>query len=697
MVSPVGLDPALRRGCLLLVIVSMTGCSSTPEVQDVPAGPSKPYQIHYRFYLNDPSMKKQSYSTGTLRGVLADDYIDFDRYGFRRSDVDDAAYELQEFYRREGFPEAIVEYDYAADTREGRARFRIQEGPRVTISEIRFHGNEAFSNDQLMRFFTGPRRGLLEIGALYFVESQIEGALNAIRSFYYDQGFLEVRIELEDILSGEDETERKLIVGIEEGRRFRLRHYELPDNDLKIELKEIDAALADIVGSPYSPSLPFQIKTRLEEFYRRRGYADATVSVTPSVDRDEGSVSVDLTIDPGIKVTVREIRIEGNDRTAEGFVRSRLEFEPGRLYDSRDERQSFRRLFDTGLFARVNLTLEGEGPERDLIVSLEEAPSLEVFVEPGFGSYELLRTRAGFRERNLFGRGIGFRVAGLVSFRSEELVVGLTEPRLLGTDLSVDLPVFYKRREEPSFTSQDVGFNVFVTENWTRAFQTTIGYGLRTTRVLELKADSPETELDDLFDLASLSFRAKLDERDDVFSPATGFLSSGLVEWGDGSLGSELDFWRVTYGHGHYLQLVEGTTLAAGVRTGFITPTNQTEEIPISERFFNGGESTVRAFRESELGPQDARGEPLGGEVYNVLNLELRQLLIEQLSVAVFADYGNVALRYNDYFDGFRLGLGVGLRYLLPIGPIRLDMGINPHKRKNEDAIVWHIAVGMPF
>ncbi len=696
MVNPAGPRrqalPALR----LLLLTLVGGCAG-PATDSEPTGPIKPYEIHFRFYLQDRALKQQSYSISRLRSKLADEISDFEQYGFRRSDVDDAAYELQEFYRGEGFPEARVEYDYVADSREGRARFRIQEGPRISVSEIYFQGSEAFSEEQLLRFFTGPRRGLLDVGALYYVRDEIDGSVKAIQSFYFDQGFLDCRVTLGSEIEGPTADERQLVVSIEEGRRFRLRHYELPAENLAVPVSEIDAALADIVGMPYAPSLPFQVKTRIEEFYRRRGFADVKASVTPSINASEASVSVEIQLEPGEPVHIRSIRVVGNQQTVQSFILSRLEIEEGDLYNSSAERQSFRKLFETGLFSVVNLKLEGKGTERDLIVTVEEAPSIEIFVEPGLGSYELLRLRAGFRERNLFGRGIGFRVSGLVSFRSEEIVVGLTEPRLFGSDLIADLPVFYKRREEPSFTTQDVGFNVFLTENWTRSLQTTLGYGLRTTRLLELQADTPEAEIDDIFDLASISFRAKVDSRDDVFAPSSGSLSSSLFEWGDRTLGSDVDFFRITLGHGHYLNLLDGTTLAGSFRTGFIVPTNQTEEIPISERFFNGGESTVRSFRESDLGPKDASGDPLGGEVYNVFNVELRQLLIEQLSVAIFADYGNVAPRYNDYVDGFRLGLGMGLRYQLPIGPLRIDVGVNPNKRRDEDAVVWHLAIGMPF
>jgi outer membrane protein insertion porin family len=204
--------------------------------------------------------------------------------------------------------------------------------------------------------------------------------------------------------------------------------------------------------------------------------------------------------------------------------------------------------------------------------------------------------------------------------------------------------------------------------------------------------------LDDV-DISAVEVLARYDTRDSPILPSDGNTARASLQWGDQVLGSELDFLRARYNEAHFWRLRKTTVLALSLRTGGIVPTHDTTEIPLQERFFNGGESTVRSFEQDELGPLDAGGEPLGGEAFTTLSGEVREQLFGNLAGAVFADMGNVVPNYEDYFAfaDFRSGFGVGIRYMLPIGPLRLDFAWNPHPKGDEDGLVVHFSVGMPF
>jgi outer membrane protein assembly factor BamA len=128
------------------------------------------------------------------------------------------------------------------------------------------------------------------------------------------------------------------------------------------------------------------------------------------------------------------------------------------------------------------------------------------------------------------------------------------------------------------------------------------------------------------------------------------------------------------------------------------------DDLPIDVRFFNGGATTVRSFAERELGPKDSGNNPLGGDIYSVFNIEYTFPITGGLQGAVFVDAGNLinedagesGLKVGGSED-MRYAVGLGIRYALPIGPLRLDYGVNPDRRGEEEFGAFHFSFGFAF
>ena len=193
--------------------------------------------------------------------------------------------------------------------------------------------------------------------------------------------------------------------------------------------------------------------------------------------------------------------------------------------------------------------------------------------------------------------------------------------------------------------------------------------------------------------------RALRDTRNIIVAPTAGNLAKASCEVSSDILGATIAFVRLEATESQFFPLAKTTSLAASFRTGWMTPSDGTAVIPIQERFFNGGENTVRSFQEDELGPKDVNGAPIGGESFTVFSTELRQMLTSRLQLALFGDAGNVTIAHQDYFqfEGMRYAVGFGLRYVLPIGPIRADSAFNPDPHPGEAQFVFHFSVGMAF
>jgi len=139
------------------------------------------------------------------------------------------------------------------------------------------------------------------------------------------------------------------------------------------------------------------------------------------------------------------------------------------------------------------------------------------------------------------------------------------------------------------------------------------------------------------------------------------------------------------------------SSLAFGARAGLISPLSS-EQLPIDERFFNGGATTVRSFSELTLGPKDRVGYPIGGETFTVFNIEYTFPIWGDLYGALFVDAGNVVQEASNFgVESMRYGVGGGLRYNLPIGAVRLDYGLNPSPRPGEAQGAFHFAIGAAF
>ena len=139
--------------------------------------------------------------------------------------------------------------------------------------------------------------------------------------------------------------------------------------------------------------------------------------------------------------------------------------------------------------------------------------------------------------------------------------------------------------------------------------------------------------------------------------------------------------------------------MGSAIELGWMKAFGESEEIPINERFYTGGPTSLRAFGYQMVGPLDANGEPLGGRLKLVWNLiELRRSLYRMVGAVCFVEAGNVwpdieSVKMSD----LRVGVGTGLRVNSPLGILRLDCGINVDRRSDESKLKWSLSIGQAF
>ena len=688
-----------RLALLLLLLIACGGGFSCKSAEDIGGLKvqlfDRPETYELKFSGNE------SFVAGTLQRAAREDLRDFEETGFRRASVDDAAYTIESYYREQGFPFTLVTYELQVPE-EGQPKvlFTVTEGPRCLLGDVRFTGNQFFRSKDLKGLIGGPTTSLFGLGSLYYVKSRAQAARGAIEDRYYENGFLDVVVSEPEILFNEERNRADLSYEIDEGVRFLLTEVEFPDLDGEALSVARSRSLA-FVGRPYFPRLAYEVQAATGEYYTDRGYPDADVATETRIDDETGAVVISVAVDPGIQVRVAEVVVSGNERTLETFIRKRVAMKAGDLYSRSAEHRSFNELYQSGIFRSVEIELVGTGPERELHVRVKEAKTLSVTGEVGYGAFERARVMARLQEDNLAGTGRSLAIEGKLAVKAEAAKIYLTDPWTFGRENILGISTFYNLRQEPSFDRKELGAGINITRPQTRDWRNVYGYLYRFSDAKDIVVDIPDDVIDEGNNayISELYWASIFDSRDSPFLPTTGTWVRTRIEYAPEELASQLTYSRLAARIARYHPFSEKGVIAWTARAGVIIPIDHTDAIPLQERFFNGGQNSVRSFREGRLGPKDPSGNPIGGEASTVLSVELRHALVASFTGALFADAGNVTLHHQDFFDfaDFRYGFGPGIRWLLPIGPVRLDWGINPNPRQEEADWVLQFSVGVAF
>jgi outer membrane protein assembly factor BamA len=395
----------------------------------------------------------------------------------------------------------------------------------------------------------------------------------------------------------------------------------------------------------------------------------------------------------------------------------------GRPYSPETLDKKFRELMRTSLFniLKVNPT-PIDGNRLRLDVSVEEAKPQEFGFSIGYGSFDGAIVGASYANRDLFGYGRPITTSVEWSQRGYKGDILFEDPYLFNTDFRLKIRLSALTYDYDGYSKIELGGRVTLSRQITDKYSIGLVLGGRHVEITDATI-KPEFLGRTSYFISSVGFTQTLDLRKNPLVAPRGFVFDNTVDLATSAIGSDIDLLRTTGRVSYYLsfapeqpQLVgedleksslqkwfERSLLAFGARAGVVYPldtagTSAVLAIPIDERFFIGGSTTVRSFAERDLGPHDRRGNPIGGEFYSIFNVEYTFPIYGELLGAVFVDAGNLlADARSPALNDMRYGIGAGLRYNLPIGPVRLDYGVNPSPRKDEAFGAFQFSFGFAF
>ena len=329
-----------------------------------------------------------------------------------------------------------------------------------------------------------------------------------------------------------------------------------------------------------------------------------------------------------------------------------------------------------------------------------------------------------YANRDLFGYGRPLTTSVEISGRGYKGDILYEDPYLFESDYAFKARLSAITFDFDGYTKFELGGRFTLSRKITDHYEVALVYAARHIDITDVTIRPEELIGQDSYFISSIGITQTLDLRKNPLVAPRGFVFDNTIDVAASAIGSDVDFLRTTARATYYLSFApepvavvggenleksgfrkwfERSLLAFGARAGVIYPldtmgTTQALAIPIDERFFSGGSTTVRSFGERDLGPHDRRGNPIGGEFYTIFNVEYTFPLYGELKGAVFVDAGNLLPNADEPgFADMRYGIGAGLRYDLPIGPIRLDYGVNPNPRPTEDFGAFHFSFGFAF
>lgn len=616
----------------------------------------------------------------------------FGERGRGAAEASDAAYVMEAYLRGEGYAHARVEFDLE----EGRLLFRVQQGPRGYLRSLRFEGLESLSEEEVAPIFEFGGSGALGTGEPFLVVAQIEAAAGKLERLYLLRGHYRARVEVGRIDWSDDLAEADVVVAIEEGRRYEVASVDFEGID-PAEFDWIGRMATDLVGEPYHVRMPVQAAATVRRRLLDEGRQRCTVSYAAELDDATGAVALRFAVDAGPRVSAGEVRFVGNDRTKARFLRRRAAIAEGDLLTREALDAATTSLYRTGLFSLVRSRLDDAGDDRsDVTFELKETLARSMDFELSYGSYELLGGAVRYTDRNFLGRGRTLTTELFGNLRGGGAELGIVDPYLLGERNVLEVGTGYLFRQEPSFDLQSFHADFLVRREISRVWKVRGGYSFRDEKATDVKVPIDE-EAEGFIRTAGILLGVTRDTRDSPFLPLTGSFADVHVLWSSPALGAELDFLELDAQWTRFVQLRPGTVLGVGGRFRSRQILDDRTDLPIQERYFLGGATTVRSFYEDQLGPVE-NGEPRGGLTAVEASAELRQRLRGELYGAAFFDYGTVDVEGFSVHSPPGFGIGVGARYYLPVGPIRFDVAYNPGRLFAADARwAFQLAFGFSF
>jgi outer membrane protein insertion porin family len=595
-----------------------------------------------------------------------------------------------ELYKEENYHNVKVDYKiYERKDNQADLEYIIDEGEKFQIEKIKFEGNQAFSDKELKKQMSTSETNILSwfTTAGDLNEDNLEQDTTRLTSFYKNNGYMQARVGEPQVKFEGDEIE--ITIKIDEGPLFKVGTVDL-SGDLLIPKEELLATLKITQEEFYNRETLRNDVLSLTDLYSNEGYAYADVA--PKVNQDSEKQIVDITFDiqKGNLVYFEEIIISGNTKTRDKVIRRALRVYEQELFSSQRLKRSIRNLYRLDFFEDVKVdTSKGSADDKMVLkIGVTEKSTGAFSFGAGYGNVEKLYGVISIAERNLFGRGQKLELKGTMGSKTQNVNLSFTEPYIYDIPLSGTINLYNWKYNYDTYDKDSFGAGLTLSYPLLDFTRGSIAYVYDLANISNIGGDAPQSIKDIKGEnvKSSVTSMLRYDSRDQIFVPTKGANHSISYEFA--GLGGDIGFMKYIGETAWYFPLFWEFVLAPHAKGGYVNKTRD-KKLPDYEKFYMGGIGSLRGFERDDLAPRDSDGNSIGGDKFVQFNLDLTFPLVKSQGVfgGLFFDTGRV---YDDNEDielkpgDLRQSAGLGIRWMSPVGPIRLEYGFILDKKDTD-------------
>lgn len=629
--------------------------------------------------------------------------------------LDECVLVLRRTLTQDGFLQAEITTAVELQGEQKRILFHILPGRRYSQTTMAFPGASQINAVQL-----GNALDAATLKPEAYTNPQ--KVVDYLNRYYRERGYLQAQATLPKLQLDPVSGTGQVAIEIKEGPLFTIGNLEFTGNKA-FTYDELWVVIPTSSGSSYAPNSLRNSARALENLYHSKGYNE--VSVTFRVLQDTAKAQANLTfqIIERRQSFIRDVVIEGNKGSSQDFVVKQLDFQKGDVLDFEKINESRKRLYATGVFTSVDIQSEPIEPsessaKKNMRVRIRLRENRPYRLQYGL-FYDTERGLGGLLEAqnmNVLGRAsnLGMRLRYDTDLKEARLYYN--QPFVRQLHFKFDAGAFLQQETRTSYTAKRIGFSLIQERSLPKGYRFDYGY-----RYDHVRWNPPDAALDPTIfqadvPVARLIGTLSRDTRDNVLDATRGEFSSHTLEFGPHWLGSEIGFIRYSGQYFRYVPLdkylgmksknAEGQPLpkkfvyAGALRLG-LTSAFKGKTLDSPERFFAGGGTTIRGFKQDFLGPMttlsDGTLRPKGGEASLLFNNEIRFPIFGILHGVGFLDVGNVYEKFSDFNFSLRKTAGAGLRLKIKYIPLRFDYGFKLDRKTGESASEYFFSIGQAF